>query len=80
MTDAMSGFLLLLLHLHRLTIRKRLEVLSNQCENIQKERDNLKNALTEREKEISELLRFVHAHEVEHVVRCSRNNELTSYR
>ena len=45
------------LHSVRFTIRKRLEVLSKQCENIQQERDNLKNALSEREKEISELLR-----------------------
>ena len=42
-----------------MTVRRSLDILSKQLENIQKERNELKNTLFQREREISDLLRFV---------------------
>lgn len=40
-----------------LTVRKSLDMLSRQLDAIQKERNELKNALTSKEKEISDLIK-----------------------
>ena len=47
------------------TIRKRLEVMSRQCEMMEKEKDGLQRALGDREEEISSLLRYGVMTEVE---------------
>lgn len=42
-----------------MTVRRSLDVLSRQLDDIQKERNELKNALSRKEKEISDLIKYV---------------------